>query len=733
MSIRDVILQNSENNKSFERTLNITRCVTAAVDYADSAASYRRPGWTWVKEWGQARLFEVFNPTGRNNVDMPVLVYNLPKPPFMKAIYAIDWETLAGNLVSDIGSGGGVGGTPTGGHYLTHEWYDGYMGIDALRVYMRSIASMQAFVSTGLTLQILPGTYLYHEAEASYAGGFYDLTSKLPAAGKCVRVMVYYDPSDYTVKSVSSAELPLGGNPTFTIPPKYTLPIAWVLLNFGDAGTTLAESRINDARALWYIRGLHAADHKEGGDDELDITELDGITITAPVADNEVLAYDTGSGDWINQTAAEASLSAVGHQHVEADITDLDHDAVKIQGADVPAPLAGDDQKALVYDAASGDFIYATAGGSGGGGGDLYWFIDGVLAVQAGVGQTLVAPYAMTISNVIIYVKENGSANTTTIDVNINGASIFAGAKPTIAHNDPDNIAEQVPDTTAIAADDLITIDIDAIATGAAGLTVCVVTAATIIGGAPTDATYVTEDASAGLSAESVLGTTVITTAAHAARQASAKAGRIYLPSDGYHLWRDTGAIWAPWGPVFPCTEPPSAGWTWDNQDTATVAAEKGGLHLYTTANAGVEVYGYYRTAPAVPYVITALVIPRAVAGNYVGFGLGWRDAATGKIAVPLFTYIAGWYIDFQKWTTSTSYSATYGNQGVGYLPNYIFLRIADNNTNRVTSISFDGQNFIVLHTVGRTDFLTADQYGLFLRSQGGLPVGMTVISLKEE
>ena len=300
MSIRDVILQNSENNKSFERTLNITRCVTAAVDYTDSAASYRRPGWTWVKEWGQARLFEVFNPTGRNNVDMPVLVYNLPKPPFMKAIYAIDWETLAGNLVSDIGSGGGVGGTPTGGHYLTHEWYDGYMGIDAMRVYMRSIASMQAIVSAGLTLQILPGTYLYHEEEASYAGGFYDLTSKLPAAGKCVRVMVYYDPSDYTVKSVSSAELPLGGNPNYTIPPKYTLPIAWVLLNFGDAGTTLAESRINDARALWYIRGLHAADHAEGGDDELDFVDLNGITITGPVADNEVLAYDIGSGDWIN-------------------------------------------------------------------------------------------------------------------------------------------------------------------------------------------------------------------------------------------------------------------------------------------------------------------------------------------------------------------------------------------------------------------------------------------------
>ena len=38
------------------------------------------------------------------------------------------------------------------------------------------------------------------------------------------------------------------------------------------------------------------------------INELDDVTITTPVADNELLAYDTGSSEWINQTAAEAGL-----------------------------------------------------------------------------------------------------------------------------------------------------------------------------------------------------------------------------------------------------------------------------------------------------------------------------------------------------------------------------------------------------------------------------------------
>ena len=163
-----------------------------------------------------------------------------------------------------------------------------------------------------------------------------------------------------------------------------------------------------------------------------------------------------------------------GHTHVEANITDLDHDAVKIMGVPVTAPNAGNDQEAIIYDDASGTFIYGAAGGGGGGGGDLYWYADGALAVAAGVDKRIVAPYAMTITNVIINVKTTGAANTTTIDININGVSIFA-IPPTIAWNDADGIVEILATTVDIAEDDIITMDIDAIATGAADLTVCVV------------------------------------------------------------------------------------------------------------------------------------------------------------------------------------------------------------------------------------------------------------------
>jgi hypothetical protein len=44
------------------------------------------------------------------------------------------------------------------------------------------------------------------------------------------------------------------------------------------------------------------------------LDDVTDVTITA-VADNEVLAYDNGSANWTNQTAAEAGLATSGHTH----------------------------------------------------------------------------------------------------------------------------------------------------------------------------------------------------------------------------------------------------------------------------------------------------------------------------------------------------------------------------------------------------------------------------------
>ena len=74
----------------------------------------------------------------------------------------------------------------------------------------------------------------------------------------------------------------------------------------------------------WESRALTEADISDLGTYLTDITgesvgNLSDVTLTGPIADNEVLAYD-GIGAFINQTAAEAGLAAASHTHAAADV-----------------------------------------------------------------------------------------------------------------------------------------------------------------------------------------------------------------------------------------------------------------------------------------------------------------------------------------------------------------------------------------------------------------------------
>jgi hypothetical protein len=61
-----------------------------------------------------------------------------------------------------------------------------------------------------------------------------------------------------------------------------------------------------------------------------ELTELHGVIIEETLADNEVLAYDTSTSLWKNQTASEAGLSVVGHTHSLTDVTDVTSSAAEL-------------------------------------------------------------------------------------------------------------------------------------------------------------------------------------------------------------------------------------------------------------------------------------------------------------------------------------------------------------------------------------------------------------------
>ncbi len=238
---------------------------------------------------------------------------------------------------------------------------------------------------------------------------------------------------------------------------------------------------------------------------------------------------------------------------------------------------------------------------------------------------------------------------------------------------------------------------------------------------------------STGSGSPAVDADAIILTDAYTSRPAAAYEGRLFLPNNGVYVERDTGAAWAPWGPLFPMTVPVDANYAWINQGGASVVTSQGGIYLSAPASATVNIRLRKKTAPATPYVITACMLLNLTGVSNQSCGLGFRQSSDGKLvlfgidlsatAISLAVY---------KFTSATAFSATYVSRGV-WGCGTLFIRIADNGSNRICSTSTDGQNFKVIHTVGRTDFMTADEVGFWANDQSNIiDAGVTLLSWKE-
>jgi hypothetical protein len=108
-------------------------------------------------------------------------------------------------------------------------------------------------------------------------------------------------------------------------------------LTFVESAITITESQISDLGS--YISDISGSP----------LSELSDSTITA-IGSNEILKW-SGSA-WINNTLAEAGISATGHTHTESDITDLQSYILDITGE----PL-GDLSDVTITGPASNDIL----------------------------------------------------------------------------------------------------------------------------------------------------------------------------------------------------------------------------------------------------------------------------------------------------------------------------------------------------------------------------------------
>lgn len=221
----------------------------------------------------------------------------------------------------------------------------------------------------------------------------------------------------------------------------------------------------------------------------------------------------------------------------------------------------------------------------------------------------------------------------------------------------------------------------------------------------------------------------LVRTAAYASRPTVGVAGRLFLPSNGFQIERDSGSAWVPWGPLFPLSDPNAATLAWINQGSAAVDATKGGTYLSVAANGGASWRIRKETAPATPYTLTVGFIPNVIGFNGA-YAVLWRQSSDGKL-VTINKASTSSALAVNKWTSPSAFSAAYVTitDGLDVPVPMLWFQISDDGANRISRVSFDGQNFIQIHTVGRTDFMTADEIGFAIFDNATYTTGMTVLS----
>jgi hypothetical protein len=164
-------------------------------------------------------------------------------------------------------------------------------------------------------------------------------------------------------------------------------------------------------------------------------------------------------------------------------------------------------------------------------------------------------------------------------------------------------------------------------------------------------------------------------------------------------------------------TPPGTSSWTGYNMGSGsnlgTFTASGNGLFLRDSVQSGtwgdharVQYITLSSQSISAPWTLVARVVPFLTGYNNQNCGVAFLDTTTNKFAGFEWSQqsTGSWAID--KWTDGNTKSGNYIGTAQ-YQGGWAWVKLIDDNTNRKVYGSMDGSNWILLHSVSRTDFIT--------------------------
>lgn len=161
-----------------------------------------------------------------------------------------------------------------------------------------------------------------------------------------------------------------------------------------------------------------------------------------------------------------------------------------------------------------------------------------------------------------------------------------------------------------------------------------------------------------------------------------------------------------------PFTIPVSSSFTWVNQGTATVTDETYGMVMKDSRLSSLNLRLLVKSAPTPPYEIIAKAWSAHIYNDNTGVGLAWRESGTGKIHFLRHVVAGGvkqWVLSY--YTSPTAYSSNSSFIRYGDDKDW-WIRLRDDNTNRLCDISPNGYHWINILSTARGTPFTPDQVG---------------------
>jgi hypothetical protein len=220
-----------------------------------------------------------------------------------------------------------------------------------------------------------------------------------------------------------------------------------------------------------------------------------------------------------------------------------------------------------------------------------------------------------------------------------------------------------------------------------------------------------------------------IDTGAFGSLPAAGNAGAVYLPNDAPALHFDDGAAWQLFGPLVPLklTSPPT---TWLNQGGATIDAKTWGHYLYgppSGSTGTIAIRGREMAYPTPPFIVDVLVTVVGLLRDFQGYlPIFVRDSSSGHIVS--FGNARG-HLEVNQWSSTSAFNTSLIAIETSFPSFPLWYRMQDDNTDRIYSLSSDGQHWLEYARQARTTYVaTPDKLGFGVNNQTATyGLGMTV------